>query len=121
MKKLLVVLLLLTGCAAYAPASEMTEPPLNWPKLQVIIEYVPFATRFDKCGGNVLALILFGAYPEGCAIVYLQEGICRVFLPENPSDELVAHELAHCEGRDHPGSTLFKDHWEKFQKEKRRK
>ena len=47
---------------------------------------------FLMCGQEKKAL--------SCAVI--RDGVCRVFLPEEPQPWQLAHELRHCEGWRHP-------------------
>ena len=109
---------LLSGCATFT-VDELTQPPVDWPKLKVIEHRLPFSERTEACGGSmgrtIAALFIPGiSIPVGCSRVNFDKGTCEIWIPEEPEDEIEPHERGHCEGRDHPGRTYFRDLWERY-------
>ena len=98
--KWILILLLLSGCSTLS--SHKTE---GWPQMTVTENYVSEAEVKDRCGN-----------PEflACAYSNVCSKTCNIWLPKGAPEWLVKHERGHCEGYDHPGSTVF----EQLMKEK---
>ena len=110
----LLLALLLSGCVSFR-VDELTAPPADWPKLEVVEHRLPFSERTVACGGSlgrtVAGLFFPIMIPTGCTRIDFAKGECHVWIPEEPDDVIEPHERGHCEGRDHPGATYFRDLW----------
>jgi len=49
-----------------------------------------------------------------CANVDFDTMTCDIYFPIGEAQSVMDHELKHCQGWDHAGSTEFKDYWEKW-------
>lgn len=98
--------LLLTGCTVI---NMHQEPPVDWPALTVKIMPVSYADTASACQWSLAKTLLIGPI-SGCAVVNFNDMTCTVYLAAD--DEYVReHEIAHCQGRDHYGSTASRDLW----------
>ena len=94
MLRLGLSLLLLSGCTMI---DMHTPPPADWPKLEIV--RVASKDMVPYCGWLMIA----------CANVNFDTMRCTVYADEGWTLE---HEMEHCAGRDHIGSTAFRDYWE---------
>lgn len=104
-------LLALTGCAI--PINEHRAPPADWPQLEVTVEHKGFVETQELCDWSVAQAILIGPV-YGCARITFEDMRCRIYLWLN---NVLAHELLHCRGYDHYGSSDLRDYWETWKKE----
>lgn len=92
------------------------EPPADWPKLDVSYHKVGFMELQSICGHGPLMLPLLQYF--GCAWIHFDTMECRIYYASD--DEYgrlaVEHELDHCNGKDHIGSSLLADAWAEFKK-----
>lgn len=114
----LLTALLIAALAGCATAIGHAPPPTDWPTLKIIEHRVPTAVMRERCLQYVptWAKILSLGTVEACAEWHFVLNECHVWYSADypPSQFIVAHELAHCEGRDHPGETTARDAWERF-------
>lgn len=101
--------LLLTGCTMI---SVDRKPPADWPKLEVSIVKLGFLKTQQKCGGNILMQTF------ACAEIRFDMMTCTIW---TSTDDVyvVEHELAHCEGHEHVGSSHLSDVWDEWKKYQR--
>lgn len=102
-------MLVLTGCTMI---SYERKPPVDWPKLEVSIVKLGFWKTQQKCGGNILMQAL------ACAEFRFDTMTCTIWTSTNDV-YVMEHELAHCEGHDHIGSTYQSDLWSEWKKYQR--
>jgi hypothetical protein len=114
-KPTFAALLLVMALGACTIVNEHRAPPADWPELTVTINETSFKETQDKCGWNVVAAVLIGPM-FGCAYVNFDQMKCDVYLWLNA---VLEHELLHCKGYDHIGSTALADYWEQWKKEKK--
>lgn len=106
----IILALLLTGCTV---VNEHRKPPSDWPELTVTVEEHGFWQTQEKCGRNAAEVLLIGPM-LGCAYINFDEMRCRIYLWLN---SVLGHELLHCRGYDHYGSSDLRDYWETWKKE----
>lgn len=82
--------------------------PDGWPVLTEKIERPGFWAVQSICGGLPPFTVT-----AGCAQIHLSSGTCTIYSAVTGEDEvyLLEHERAHCQGRDHIGSTALLDHF----------
>jgi hypothetical protein len=99
MRRALVVLTsLLAAC------STIEHQRVNgWPQLEIVEHYVPRQEMQERC----VRYVGFGMAPEACAEFDLAARKCHIwYSSESPRLSFVRkHELLHCAGYDHVGST----------------
>lgn len=103
--KMLFVSLLLSGCSIIG----QTPPPKGWPQLEISVYRLPMMEVNKFCGGVPLLFHVLG-----CAIVNIPKKVCVIVhhLDDGESlDLLIEHELEHCKGKDHAGSTALRDYF----------
>ena len=103
------VLLALTGCTV---VNEHRAPPADWPALDITIERQGFWETQEKCGRSVAEVLLIGP-ALGCMWVNFDEMRCRIYLWL----DVLEHEMLHCRGYDHYGSSDLADYWEQWKME----
>ena len=103
-------LLALTGCTV---VNEHKLPPADWPALEITVERNGFWETQEKCGRNVAEVLLIGP-ALGCMWVNFDEMRCRIYLW---LDVVLEHEMLHCQGYDHYGSSDLADYWEQWKKD----
>ena len=99
MLRLGLSLIMLSGCTMI---DMHTPPPSDWPKLEMV--YVKSRAEVYDCGTAV-----------ACANVNFDTMKCTIYIAaDDPESAALGreHEEAHCAGRDHIGSTAFRDYWE---------
>jgi len=107
------------GCTAI---NVHQEPPKDWPKLSVSIQKVGFWEMQTLCGGNPLMAALGLKNYFGCAWIRFDTNTCVVYYSSDDEHGklVIEHELMHCEGYDHIGSSSLADGWEQWKKENRK-
>jgi hypothetical protein len=102
------VLAMLCGCAI-TPIDTAHRPPPDWPALAVSVHYI-HGDLAKTCGlqSSLSPLV-------GCATADFNRGTCSIYLNFH-SDTVLAHELLHCQGYDHPGETTFHASWARFKR-----
>lgn len=115
----IAVMVWLSGCTAI---NVHQEPPKDWPKLLVSIQKVGFWEMQTLCGGNPLMAALGLKNYFGCAWIQFDTNTCVVYYSSDDEHGklVIEHELMHCEGYDHIGSSSFADGWEEWKKENRK-
>jgi hypothetical protein len=104
----LILSLLITGC------STIDEYVAGWPQLKTTIHDSNLLEINQKCWGYLpLVYKLLGSVSFGCTLYNFDEKTCDIYLVPNSPQFIVNHELAHCNGGDHPDHTLDKayDYW----------
>jgi hypothetical protein len=107
---LIPLILLASGCAtAYIDKTRFGGRIEGWPRLAVVEHHVSDREMVATCAST----LPLGVEPAGCAWVDLERRICHLYLGEAvPMHATVrAHELNHCDGRDHIGETALHDLW----------
>ena len=119
MKQLIFSLsFLLVGCAT--TIDNHTSPPLDWPKLTIVENYVPVGILYEKCYKYVPEWMKWlGAIVEGCAEMDFKANTCTVWVRDSGFADLniLTHERLHCQGYDHIGDSVLKNEWEKYKNE----
>jgi hypothetical protein len=98
MRRLVYLLVLLGGCATYPQIDYSVAPPADWPRLREESIYGTVEEVTEKCK----SFSERGGKMAGCAMVYLEQGVCVMYLSSR-DPELLAHERAHCRGFAHVG------------------
>lgn len=114
----LYLVIALSACTAI---NVHQKPPSDWPKLQVSIHKVGFWEMQKICGGSYLSGVL--TQYMGCAWIYFDKGTCEVYYAADDKESaanVIEHEVMHCEGYDHIGSSTLKDGWEQWKADQRR-
>lgn len=101
-----ILALLLSGCTVIGPNQTA---PADWPELRVQVEKVGFWDTQRLCGGNLLIPI------AACAFVNFDHMAC-VIVTATDDANVMEHEYARCKGRDHIGSTRFRDGWARWKR-----
>jgi len=114
-KPTFIALLLVLFMGACTIVNEHRAPPADWPNLEVSITEGGFWETQERCDRNVAVVVLIGP-ALGCAYVNFDEMKCRIYLWLNA---VLEHELLHCKGYDHIGSTDLADYWEQWKKDKK--
>ena len=112
MKLYLACIALLAACATIGTS----QPPADWPKLEIIIVTVPDAQMRALCtfrgvllSSRACALINFDAMK--CIIVESQD---NPMTPEIRRHEGADGKEGHCQGYDHTGEDTLRRAWEKL-------
>lgn len=105
-----LALVLLSACTV---VNEHKAPPPDWPKLEVTVTEGGFWETQERCDRNPLVVVLIGP-ALGCAWINFDEMRCRIYLWVN---SVLEHELLHCQGYDHYGSSQLADYWEEWKRE----
>ena len=112
----IVAIILLSGCTAIGHKP----PPADWPKMAIKIHKVGWYEMQVACGYG-------GAWTPfaqvfACANMNADTMECNVYLAGDDEYAQLAleHELEHCAGKDHIGSTAISDYWEAWKKENRK-
>ena len=94
-------------------------PPSDWPTLKVEVKDVGFWEGNELCGNGGLMPLLWQV--SGCAYVNFDTMTCTVYLMvTGEGRELtLEHELDHCKGKDHMGSSALADYWNEWKKTNR--
>ena len=108
-----LALVLLSACTV---VNEHKAPPPDWPKLEVTVTEGGFWETQERCDRNPWVVTLIGP-ALGCAWVNFDEMRCRIYLWVN---SVLEHELLHCQGYDHYGSSQLADYWEEWKRENRK-
>src|SRR3990167_2186056 len=116
MKQLIFSLsFLLVGCAT--TIDNHTSPPLDWPKLTIVENYVPVGILYEKCYKYVPEWMKWlGAIVEGCAEMDFKANTCTIWVRDSgfADTNILTHERLHCQGYDHIGDSILKDEWRKY-------
>lgn len=83
------------------------DPPADFPRLKVVEHVVSFAEMWKAC----TEVIPWYVVPVACARLKIPVKRCEIWVVEGSPPELLEHERAHCEGRDHPGSDHIERLW----------
>ena len=103
MIRALLLCLLVSGCAGHLNDERpMTQPPSDWPQLQII-----------EGQGSILAACSkytpwFAWPPMGCAEVNFAAGTCTIWAA---AQWVYEEEVKHCVGRDHYQESALADAW----------
>jgi len=110
---ILLIVFILSGCTAIGHKA----PPNDWPQLQVSIHKVGFWELQTICGGGGLMVLAFQYF--GCAWIYFNDMTCKVYYAadDESGQSVIEHELEHCRGMDHMGSSMLADGWEQWKRE----
>jgi hypothetical protein len=109
--------------ALVAPACAMIghePPPSDWPSLKrVVIETENAPQMIDACVRRGLKVIGYGIFTTvgACAHADFCTMTCTKVWPKGASETTKMHEEKHCEGRDHPGETTFKNAWAAYKRD----
>ena len=108
-RSLVAFSLLLAGCTTIGHVPS----PADFPQLKVVVHRVKVGELFEKCYPSLSTLVkALGGIPEGCAWLHWDTGICNIYVRGDfPDQRILEHEVLHCEGRDHPGSSTIADGW----------
>jgi len=120
-KPVFIALLLVMALGACTAINVHQKPPSDWPKLNVSIHKVGFRELQKICGGSY-AIGLLTQY-MGCAWIYFEKGTCEVYYAADDKDSathVIEHEVMHCEGYDHIGSSALADGWGEWKASQRR-
>ncbi len=112
-KPVFIALLLILALGACTLINEHKLPPKDWPNLEVTVYETGFSETQEKCGWSVLGAVLVGPI-LGCAYINFDKMKCDIYLWVN---SVLDHELLHCKGYDHIGSSRLADYWEQWKKE----
>lgn len=109
-----IAIVMLSGCTAIGHQA----PPSDWPTLTVNVRDVGFWEGNRICGNDVPLLVQY----SGCAYVDFDKMVCNVYLmvTGESRDLTLEHELDHCAGRDHMGSSELADSWGEWKRNNRR-
>lgn len=77
--------------------------PHDWPGLKIEYRTATSGAALYRACDRMLA--------QACAKIDFKALTCTLWLPPEPSPELIAHEEGHCRGMDHPGDTNLRDAW----------
>lgn len=102
-----VLLIVLSGCSTI---DRHTPPPAGWPDLTIYEHRVDGAVMHARCKPYVGFLMM----PLACAEINFAARRCDVWLTPDSSAFVREHELLHCAGYDHPGSTQLRDLWQLY-------
>lgn len=110
MRKLIAAFacLFLSSCATIVDMN--TPPPSDWPELKVIERTAGFAEVQEACGSHWIWTVAVGYTIFACAHISFDEMTCRITYWATDEDTR-EHELEHCKGRDHIGSSYLRDLW----------
>jgi hypothetical protein len=100
MRKALAILAALSaGCSTMMSHKRVA----GWPELQVVEHHVSHTEMRNRCQRYVG----FGMVPVACAEFDLAARRCHVWysVDSPPARAVIEHELLHCAGYDHIGST----------------
>ena len=117
MRKAILIVLLTSGCSIMGNS----HPP-DWP------EHVTIVHKFDKVGDMVAQCEKWGIDATGYPVLKMiyacarfqfctKPPNCQIAIPTEDAlakDWVYKHELKHCEGYDHVGSSSFRDAWERY-------
>lgn len=101
-----MLLALLAGCAG------MIKPPADWPELRIVTIVAPAAEMLQACTRDGVLLS-----DVACALIDFDRKRCSIiFRDDKPIlAPVMAHEIDHCRGKDHPGEDTLRRAWEKWQ------
>jgi hypothetical protein len=108
------IVLLASACATtYMDKTRFGERIAGWPRLAVVEHHVTDQEMLATCAST----LPLGVEPAGCAWVDLERRICHLYFGEATSMHAVlrAHEVQHCDGRDHVGENALHDLWRRWQ------
>ena len=97
-----LLLFLCTGCTMI---DMHTPPPHDWPEMKIVVNRVSFLEAQRQCGGNIILYIT-----PACAKIDMWTKTCTVYTSTDDENAL-EHEITHCKGYDHVGSTKLADWW----------
>jgi uncharacterized protein YceK len=103
--------LLANGCTSI---DRHTDPPSDFPRLEVSVNYVPHHQMRDICSKYIPAF----ASPEACMEWDFSKKTCTIWLSKDfpPHPSVVEHEKLHCKGYDHIGDSTLRDAWTTYKK-----
>lgn len=103
--KYMLLALLITGCAT------SLKPPADWPELQVVTIVAPVDEMLAACTWEGVLLS-----DVACALIDFERMRCSIiFRDDKPIlAPVMAHEIEHCRGKDHPGEDKLRRAWEKW-------
>ncbi len=111
MKYLLIVLLLLSGCATTVTPMDWSKlPPSDFPKLEIKVIKVTEDQLKERCKN-----IYYSPFtqPLACSLLYFSANSCLIYTAtDNP--EIIEHEKGHCQGYDHPNDASIRGGWERW-------
>lgn len=105
----LVAVYLALGLSACTVINVNQKPPSDWPKLSVSVHKLSFYETQKACGGGIFSTLL-GVHRFACAWIHFDKQTCTIYTATD-DPHVMEHELAHCEGYDHIGSTTLADGW----------
>lgn len=84
----------------------------GWPELKVTVHEVNYFQVLKHCYTSVsLVWRVMGALPMACAWIDLAAKTCDIYIGTGDNDpSILEHELAHCAGGEHVGSTQLADY-----------
>lgn len=114
-KPTFIALLLVMALGACTVINEHRAPPSDFPELKITVNELGFWETQEKCDWSPALVILIG--PRlGCAKYDFQKMTCDIYLWVN---SILEHELLHCKGYDHIGSSQIRDHWNEWKQSQR--
>jgi hypothetical protein len=115
MLRAICLVVLLAGCVSQPRYPEIdygTPPPIGWPQLREEFFYGSVDEVSSWCAKNPSNA---GKRLAGCALIYLDAGVCQVYLSTRDDADLIAHERSHCRGFAHVGEAgLYKAEFERW-------
>lgn len=103
-------IVMISGCTAIGHK----EPPSDWPKLEVKVNRVGWYDMQVICGYGGLWTPIAQVY--GCANINADTMQCNIYIAgdDEYAQLTIEHELEHCAGKDHIGSSSLADYWEEW-------
>ena len=101
----LVAVYLALALSACTVINVNQKPPSDWPKLSVSVHKLSFYETQKACGGGIFSTLL-GVHRFACAWIHFDKQTCTIYTATD-DPHVMEHELAHCEGYDHIGSTTL--------------
>ena len=107
---MITALVLLTIWIAACSTIDVTNKVEGWPVLQTTVHVIDQKLVRDHCQKYVHGFDIAFA----CAEWDFDANTCDIYLPIGHGEYMKEHELAHCDGYDHPGSTYMREDLEKW-------